>query len=220
MGPGIQPLYWSARHSSQPYTPALIAHKDDLYDANSSSAKPKITTNDAADPATRKRRTTGQHAPLFQHLAGYSAFPREVSGRTLWHAEALQTHPERWTHRLTPSQQAELGAAADAFLASGAPLAEIDAARFPLPSLAPLLAGVRDELLNGRGFVLFKGFPVGDALGRERCAVAYMGLGAHLGYCVSQNASGHVLGHVKNLGDDASELGKVRIYRTNARYVA
>lgn len=45
-----------------------------------------------------------------------------------------------------------------------------------------------------------------------------MGLGTYLGYFVSQNGKGHVLGHVKNLGDDAKQIDKVRIYRTNARY--
>jgi hypothetical protein len=44
-----------------------------------------------------------------------------------------------------------------------------------------------------------------------------MGLGTWLGYFVSQNAHGHVLGHVKDLGDDSTQIDKVRIYRTNAR---
>lgn len=43
------------------------------------------------------------------------------------------------------------------------------------------------------------------------------GLGTHLGYFVSQNAHGHVLGHVKDLGDDPTAISRVRIYRTNAR---
>lgn len=34
---------------------------------------------------------------------------------------------------------------------------------------------------------------------------------------VSQNSRGHVLGHVKDVGDDATQIDKVRIYRTNAR---
>ena len=45
-----------------------------------------------------------------------------------------------------------------------------------------------------------------------------MGLGTYLGYFVSQNGKGHVLGHVKDLGEDATKIDKVRIYRTNARY--
>ncbi|KAL9100329.1 MAG: hypothetical protein Q9163_004278 [Psora crenata] len=43
------------------------------------------------------------------------------------------------------------------------------------------------------------------------------GLGTYLGYFVSQNGKGHVLGHVKDLGEDARQIDKVRVYRTNAR---
>ena len=77
---------------------------------------------------------------------------------------------------------------------------------------------MRNELLNGKGFILFKGFPV-EKWGNHKSAIAYMGLGTYLGYFVSQNGKGHVLGHVKDLGDDAKQIDKVRIYRTNARYV-
>lgn len=87
---------------------------------------------------------------------------------------------------------------------------------FPLPNLAARLDTLREDLLNGKGFILFKGFPV-EKWGNHKSAVAYMGLGTYLGYFVSQNGRGHVLGHVKDLGEDATQIDKVRIYRTNAR---
>lgn len=46
-----------------------------------------------------------------------------------------------------------------------------------------------------------------------------MGLGTYFGNLVSQNGRGHLLGHVKDLGEDSSKIDEVRIYRTNARYV-
>ena len=48
--------------------------------------------------------------------------------------------------------------------------------------------------------------------GNHKSAVAYMGLGTYLGYFVSQNGRGHVLGHVKDLGEDSKQIDKVRIY--------
>lgn len=68
--------------------------------------------------------------------------------------------------------------------------------KFPLPNMESYLTAMRNELLNGKGFILFKGFPV-EAWGNHKSAVAYMGLGTYLGYFVSQNGLGHVLGHVK-----------------------
>jgi len=71
-------------------------------------------------------------------------------------------------------------------------------------------------LLDGKGFLLFRGFPAGTWSPLKN-AVAYMGLGTHLGYFVSQNGLGHVLGHVKDVGDDPRAIDRVRIYRTTAR---
>lgn len=87
---------------------------------------------------------------------------------------------------------------------------------FPLSNLACFLQTLRAELLKGKGFILFKGLPVKE-WGNHKSAVAYMGLGTYLGYFVSQNGRGHVLGHVKDVGEDSKRIDKVRIYRTNAR---
>lgn len=80
------------------------------------------------------------------------------------------------------------------------------------------MAELRKDLIDGKGFFLFRNLPVQD-WDLHKAAVAYMGLGTYLGYFVSQNGRGHVLGHVKDLGEDPTRTDKVRIYRTNARYV-
>jgi hypothetical protein len=52
----------------------------------------------------------------------------------------------------------------------------------------------------------------------EQSAVAFMGLGAHLGALISQNGKGDVLGHVKQVvAQDDVDISKTRIYRTAAR---
>ncbi|KAK4118177.1 Clavaminate synthase-like protein [Parathielavia appendiculata] len=161
-------------------------------------------------------RTSGQHSPLYGLLKPYSTFPKTITGPTVWQASTFSSHPERWIHPLTPSEIAELSAAADAFIASNTPLTGISKSNFPLPHLSQTLTALRDNLLNGKGFVLFKRFPA-DVWPTLKTAVAYMGLGAHLGYLVSQNGRGHVLGHVKDVGEDPSQIHSVRIYRTTAR---
>ncbi len=74
---------------------------------------------------------------------------------------------------------------------------------------------MRDEVLNGRGFLLMRGLPV-ERWSLREAATAYFGLGAHIGSARSQNAKGHVLGHVQDLGLDAHDPN-VRIYQTSAR---
>lgn len=161
-------------------------------------------------------KTSGQHPPLYTELRPYSAFPTEITGPTVWTADEYTHNTERWTHHFTPAELSEMSAAADTFSVSGTPLTGISQPTFPLPHMAPFPRCVRTELLNGKGFILFKGFPV-QQWGNRKSAIAYMGLGTYLGYFVSQNGKGHVLGHVKDLGEDSGQIDKVRIYRTNAR---
>ncbi|EON96217.1 putative taurine catabolism dioxygenase protein [Phaeoacremonium minimum UCRPA7] len=161
-------------------------------------------------------RTSGQHPPLYDALRPYEDFPKEITGPTLWKREDYINNPERWTHPFTDDEVQELSAAADNFIASGTPLTGISQDNFPLPKLSKVLNTLREDLLNGKGFILFKRFPA-DVWGPEKNAVAYMGLGTYIGYFVSQNGRGHVLGHVKDVGDDATQIDRVRIYRTTAR---
>jgi hypothetical protein len=144
-------------------------------------------------------------------------FPDGVrTGPTVWHASDFISHPDRWIHPLTLSEISDLSLAADAFIASGQPLTGISQSIFPLPTLSGTLATLRDSLLNGKGFTLLKNFPT-HLWSPHKTAVAYLGLGTHLGYPISQNGRGHVLGHVKDVGDDPTQIHAVRIYRTAAR---
>ncbi|GAQ42353.1 hypothetical protein AtubIFM55763_007578 [Aspergillus tubingensis] len=161
-------------------------------------------------------KTTGQHPPLYEHIHPFDKFPKEITGPTVWKPEDYSNSPEKWTHRFTEEEIEELSAAADGFLEAKIPMTGISKSNFPLPNLAARLHELRADLLDGKGFILFKGFPV-EKWGNHKSAVAYMGLGTYLGYFVSQNSRGHVLGHVKDLGEDPTQIDSVRIYRTNAR---
>ncbi|CAF9922510.1 MAG: hypothetical protein ALECFALPRED_002109 [Alectoria fallacina] len=161
-------------------------------------------------------KTSGQHPPLTHQLSPYEDFPDEITGATVWDADDYKNNPERWTHWFTEEEVAEMSEAADSFRDAEIPLTGISKDNFRLPRFSTFLESMRYELLNGKGFILFKGFPV-EKWGNHKSAIAYMGLGTYLGYFVSQNGKGHVLGHVKDLGDDAKQIDKVRIYRTNAR---
>jgi len=140
--------------------------------------------------------------------------PGAVSGPGVWYGRDLQSHTD-WIRQFSAAELAELDAAVRAFKALGTPLAEISPATFELPSLGIALAGILSEILEGRGFAMLRGFPV-DRYSREEQAIAYMGMGSYFGKARPQNAKGHLLGHVKDLGLDIKDP-KVRYYQTNRR---
>jgi hypothetical protein len=132
-----------------------------------------------------------------------------------WYGPDMAARDE-WLMPLSAAEVSEIDRATEPLVVRNADIATLSAADFPLPSLGlKLKARVRGEVLNGRGFLLLRGLPVERWSIRE-AATAFFGLGAHLGSARSQNAKGHVLGHVQDLGLDPQDP-IVRIYQTSAR---
>ncbi|MEO8143071.1 MAG: TauD/TfdA family dioxygenase [Betaproteobacteria bacterium] len=137
-----------------------------------------------------------------------------VSGPGVWYGRDLQPRTD-WIRNFSAAELKELDAAVHAFKAGGTALADISPATFALPKLGAALEGILAEILAGRGFAMLRGFPV-QRYTREQQAIAYMGIGSHFGKARSQNAKGHLLGHVKDLGLDIKDP-KVRYYQTSRR---
>ncbi|WP_052390100.1 TauD/TfdA family dioxygenase [Streptomyces sp. NRRL B-24484] len=121
-----------------------------------------------------------------------------LTGPAAWHGPDLAGRDE-WTVRLSPAHLAELDAALHTARGRGTTLLRSTAADFPLPTLATELDRIADELENGRGFALVKGVPV-DRYDQAAAGTLLWGIGRHLGAPVSQNAAGHLLGHVRDTG--------------------
>lgn len=135
-----------------------------------------------------------------------------IGGPAAWTGAEMARRSD-WIETLSPAECAEIDAAIAAHKAAGRAMGEINAENFRLPLLAPRLKRILGDLLHGRGFVLIRGFDV-SARPLEDSAIAFLGIGAHFGSFRSQNAKGHLLGHVKDLGLDIADP-KVRYYQTN-----
>ncbi|MEO8303780.1 MAG: TauD/TfdA family dioxygenase [Betaproteobacteria bacterium] len=147
-----------------------------------------------------------------------AGLPARLEGPDAWYGPDLAARTD-WIESLSSVELDELAAAAEPWLAraerDASALNRLAPADFPLPILAPRVARLRQELLHGRGFVLLRGFPV-TRWGARLCAVAFYGLGVHIGHPRTQNAEGHLLGHVRDLGL-RSDDPNVRIYQTHER---
>jgi hypothetical protein len=129
-----------------------------------------------------------------------------------WSPESLGPVDD-WAYRLSEDDHDEIIAAVDHFRQCRLPLPDVTQETFPLSRLKHVLADIRRELIDGRGMVMVRNFPL-DRLDREGVAIAYMGLGSYLGDKMVQNKYGHVLGHVKDIGENYGTTG--RSYNTSA----
>jgi hypothetical protein len=159
------------------------------------------------------------HATETHTIAPARAVPSRplIEGPSAWIGAEMRRREAEWTYRLSPSEIAEIEAAVETVQARGLDIAEIRREDFPLPTLGPVLDRLRAEVLDGRGFVLLRGMPVDDRSIAES-AIAYWGLGTYFGRARSQNAQGHLLGHVYDLGKGLSATNpNLRSYATAER---
>jgi hypothetical protein len=140
--------------------------------------------------------------------------PGPITGPSAWRGEEL-ARSEAWISALTASELSELHRALARVHARALTLPEIGRDEFPLPTLGPRLDALRQELLHGRGFVLLRGLPM-ERYALEDAAAIYWGIGAWFGRPRSQNAKGHLLGHVRDVGYDLNDPN-VRTYQTTKR---
>jgi TfdA family taurine catabolism dioxygenase TauD len=137
-----------------------------------------------------------------------------VEGPSAWTGAEMRQREAEWTYRLSPAELDEIDAAVTAVRARGLDLAAVTRDDFPLPTLGPVLDHLRGEVIDERGFVMLRGMRVADRPLAD-CAAAYWGVGAYFGRARSQNAKGHLLGHVYDLGQGLSATNPLlRSYAT------
>ena len=140
--------------------------------------------------------------------------PPEIQGPSAWYGPDLSRRLD-WLEYLSSPEIEEVERAVKRLASDSGDIVNIRREDFPLPTLAPRLRRLFHEVLNGRGFVLLRALPVERWTKRES-AIAFFGIGTHLGNARSQNAQGHILGHVKDLGRTSRDPA-VRIYQTRER---
>jgi len=131
----------------------------------------------------------------------------------LWHAGDF-CDSDHWVARWSGQALAELTAAVDAVARAGKSAPNFSEDDFPLPSISAELRETLDDLETGNGFRVVRGIPLDD-FSETEAEILFWGLMMHLGQPMTQNASGHLLGHVRDLGYDVNDT-KVRNYQTTA----
>jgi len=136
-----------------------------------------------------------------------------ISSRADWHCADLAAD-RSWARHLTSDHIAEVTAALHHARQQNLKLGEFFKAEFPLPELSKILAEMQNELQEGLGFSMLRGFPV-DQFDEHELRLIFWGIGSHIDQAVSQSKFGDVLGDVQNMGSDTKKIVG-RGYRSNA----
>jgi len=137
-------------------------------------------------------------------------------GPAAWRGRDMARQDD-WIFRFSENDVAEIESAVAAALSQKRSLLGVEREDFALPRLAARLGSIQSDVVRGRGFVLLRGLPV-EHWTREQAACAFWGMGRHIGDPVPQNAQGHMLGHVKDIGKDPSNPTH-RVYQTSYRHL-
>jgi hypothetical protein len=140
--------------------------------------------------------------------------PAKIGGPSAWYGHEM-AHRSDWIESLSDDELAEIADACREQFEARRDLESLGPQSCPMPRLGERLARLLEEVLDGRGFVLLRGLPV-ERWGRRLSAAAFLGIGLRCGSLRAQNAKGHLLGHVKDLGLSSRDPN-VRIYQTNER---
>jgi hypothetical protein len=143
-----------------------------------------------------------------------ASLPHQVRDNSAWYGPDLERH-DTWTEHLSDVEIAEVERVVLKLEKAPVELAMISARDLPLPTFGLKLQRILDEVLNGRGFVLIKGLTV-ERWTKRQAAMAFLTIGIQLGTLRMQNADGHLLGHVRDLGRSSNDPN-TRIYQTRER---
>lgn len=119
-----------------------------------------------------------------------------IKGPSVWTGEDLKKSPW-WGHMLSAQeiddlhQATQIAKKSAEWLLPGVPDI-VPKETFPLgPAMLEKVAGVREELENGKGLVMFRNLPVFDErFTEDDLAIMYLGFSAHVGHIILQSSSG------------------------------
>ncbi|MDB4080394.1 TauD/TfdA family dioxygenase [Amylibacter sp.] len=149
------------------------------------------------------------------HINQNVQLPNAIKKPSAWLGADMSRNPDVWLYQLTVDDVGDLEASASHFQSLGIDVGEISKKTFPLTTFGEHIAELKQTLLSGVGLEVLRGLPI-KKYSEAFAATIFCGIGAHIGSARSQNADGHILGHVRDIGADANDPNS-RIYQTCER---
>lgn len=152
---------------------------------------------------------------MSDHIKKIVQLPNAIEKPSAWLAADMSRNPDAWLYELTAEDIADLEASAIHFQRLGIDIGQISKETFPLVTFNGHIAKLKQTLLSGVGLEVLRGLPI-KKYSQAFAATIFCGVGAYIGSARSQNADGHILGHVRDIGADSDDPNS-RIYQTCKR---
>ena len=120
--------------------------------------------------------------------------------------------PADYLYELSGDELAALARLRDDLTERDLGLGQIDPSSVAVPGLESAIESWLHQLDHGVGFVVIRGLDL-DGWSERQAGQVYYALGRHMGAPVKQNASGHLLGHVRDTGKDPRTDTSARGYQ-------
>ncbi|MGB0466246.1 MAG: TauD/TfdA family dioxygenase [Pontibacterium sp.] len=145
-----------------------------------------------------------------------AAFGQKMSamqGNAVWNRADME-QDSSWRFQLNEAAKADIHENLMRMDAEQVILKDLNPEDFPLPSMTAELAEIRASLSTGRGLALISGFEVGDYT-QAQAALAFYGIGLHIGVGVSQSHKGDYIGEVM----DRRDVNDRRPYHNGGEFI-
>lgn len=133
-------------------------------------------------------------------------------GRSVWLAKDL-TRLSDWVFQYPKQTLKEIDASLAQVKAAGKRFEDVSAEDFPLESLGQKLDDIKDEIANGRGFMVMRGLPA-EKYTLEELKAIYWGIGSHFGTPMPQSYLGDLIGDIIDLSDEEPDYFRRRGYHS------
>ncbi|KAI0115734.1 hypothetical protein GGR51DRAFT_360692 [Nemania sp. FL0031] len=128
-------------------------------------------------------------------------WPTKLEGPLVWGKDDFQDESE-YIYYLTDADKAEIRGALECFKEQGLDGSEVSAETFPLHGLRDRLKAIRNEVYEGRGFVILRGLDP-KAYVIEDMTIVYLGISSYVGERRGkQDQRGSMLMHVIRRNDE------------------
>ncbi|MEO0492473.1 MAG: TauD/TfdA family dioxygenase [Actinomycetota bacterium] len=133
-----------------------------------------------------------------------------LTGPQAWRGEDLT--PADYLYELDADELGALDTLRDDLTSREIGLGQVGPDTVAIPGMDAAVAAWLDRLNHGVGFVVVRGLDL-DGWSEREAGLVYYALGRHMGVPVKQNASGHLLGHVRDTGKDIMTDPSARGYQ-------